>query len=396
MTYSMKARLLLAGAAFACLSAPAFALDGKDLVAKINGALSVQGGSGFTAESVTVNGSDVTAVNAKLVADAGKQSFPIGSVKFLGVEEDSGGYTVDKVSFDNVNITEDKMSFSVADISISGLVVPANPAGNDLSAVLLYDEAHVGKVTGTTDGKQAFSIDSMAVTTEVADDNSSVDFDMEIAGVKADLSLVDDPEAKDTIQQLGLTSIDGGMTMEGSWVVSDGTLDLTEYAFDFKNVGRLSLAFSLTGYTLDFIKSLNETTKTMAANAGNQEAEQAAGLAMLGLMQRLTFNSAEIRFEDAGITKKGLDFAAKKQNTTADQLTQMLKGMTPMMLAQFNVPDLQNMVTTAVNAYLDKPGNFTITAEPDKGVPFPMIMGAAMGAPNTLPKVLGVKVTAND
>jgi hypothetical protein len=29
-------------------------------------------------------------------------------------------------------------------------------------------------------------------------------------------------------------------------------------------------------------------------------------------------------------------------------------------------------------------------------VPFPMIMGAAMGAPNTLPQVLGVKVSAND
>jgi hypothetical protein len=29
-------------------------------------------------------------------------------------------------------------------------------------------------------------------------------------------------------------------------------------------------------------------------------------------------------------------------------------------------------------------------------VPFPMIMGAAMGAPKTIPSVLGVKVTAND
>jgi len=74
----------------------------------------------------------------------------------------------------------------------------------------------------------------------------------------------------------------------------------------------------------------------------------------------------------------------------------MLKGMTPLMLAQYNVPELQNMVSAAVNTYLDKPGSFTITAEPANAVPFPMIMGAAMGAPNTLPKVLGVKVTAND
>ena len=36
------------------------------------------------------------------------------------------------------------------------------------------------------------------------------------------------------------------------------------------------------------------------------------------------------------------------------------------------------------------------SAEPANPVPFPMIIGAAMGAPNTVPGVLGVKVTAND
>ena len=37
-----------------------------------------------------------------------------------------------------------------------------------------------------------------------------------------------------------------------------------------------------------------------------------------------------------------------------------------------------------------------ITAEPKDPVPFPMIMGAAMGAPQTIPQVLGVTITAND
>jgi hypothetical protein len=396
MIYLTKAKLLLAGAALTSLAGPALALDGNDLVAKLNSALAIQGGSGFTAASVNVSGSDVTATDAKFVVNDGKQSIPIGTVKFQGVEEDGGSYTVEKVVFDNLNLTQDKSSLTASDISISGLFVPANANGNDLQSVLLYDEASVGKIVGKVEGKDAFSVDRTTVTTELADDNSSVDFDMEVVGVKADLSSVDDPQAKETIQQLGLTSIDGGMTMEGSWTGADGTLELTEYAFDFKQIGRLSMSFSLTGYTLDFIKSLNETTKAMAAEASNEQAQQAAGLAMLGLMQRLTFNSAQIRFEDAGITKRGLEFAAKKQNTNAAQLTQTLKGMTPIMLAQFNVPDLQNMVSEAVNSYLDKPGSFTISAEPENGVPFPMIVGAAMGAPNTLPKVLGVTVTAND
>ncbi|MCK8781578.1 hypothetical protein M0654_16485 [Rhizobium sp. NTR19] len=396
MLYLTKAKLLLAGAALTALAGPALALDGNDLVAKLNGALAIKGSSGFTAGSINVSGSDVIAADAKIVTDDAKQNIPLGTVKFEGVEEDGGGYTVGKVLFDNVNVTQDKSSITASDISITNLSIPADPNGNDLRSVLLYDEATVGRIVGTVEGKQAFSVDRTTVTTELADDNSSVDFDVKVAGVKADLGLVDEPQAKDTIQQLGLTSLDGSMMIEGSWSVGDGTLDLTEYALDFKDVGRLSMSFSLTGYTLDFIKSLNETTQAMAENPSNEQAQQAAGLAMLGLMQRLTFNSAEIRFEDAGITKRGIDYAAKKQNTDATQLTQMLKGMTPFMLAQFNVPELQNMVTEAVNTYLDKPGSFTISAEPENAVPFPMIVGAAMGAPNTLPKVLGVTVTAND
>ncbi|MBW6420482.1 hypothetical protein KX729_03440 [Rhizobium sp. XQZ8] len=396
MIYSTKARLLAAGAALSLFAGPALALDGNDVVAKLNKALSIQGGAGLSAESVTTNGSDVTLNKAKFTAPDGKQSLQLGTIKMLGIEEDSGSYYVDKVSFDNVNVTEEKMTFVASDMSISGLSIPADANGNDMDSVLLYEGAHVGKISATLDGKPAFSIDSSDATLEVADDNSSIDFDVKMNGIKGDLTLVDEPEAKDTIQQLGLTSIDGKVSMQGSWELKDGTLDIEEYAFDFAKVGKLNIALSISGYTLDFIKSLNETTKTMAADPNNQEAQQAAGLAMLGLMQRLTFNSAEIRFDDAGITKKGLEYAAKKQNTTADQLTQMLKGMTPMMLAQLNVPELQNMVATAVNTYLDKPGSMTISAEPKEGVPFPMIMGAAMGAPNTLPTVLGVTVKANN
>ncbi|CDN47301.1 YdgA family protein [Neorhizobium galegae] len=396
MQYSTKARLLLAGAALSTFAGPAFALDGNDLVTKINGALSIQGGAGFSAEKATVSGSNVTLTNAKLLVQAGKQNLPLGTVKFEGVEENNGGYTVEKVTFDNVNTSQDKTVFTASDIAISGLTVPGNPSGDGLDAIMLYDEAHVGKMTATVDGKQAFSVDGVNLTTEVADDSSSVGFDLQVNGVKSDLSLVDDAQAKDTLQQLGVTSIDGKVNMTGSWTLADGNLEIDEYAIDFAKVGKLNLAFSVSGYTLDFIKSANETAKAMEANPNKEQAQQAAGLAMLGLMQRLTFNSAEIRFEDAGITKKALDYAGKSQGTTGEAMAQMLKGMTPMMLAQYNVPELQNMVSAAVNSYLDKPGSFTITAEPADAVPFPMIMGAAMGAPNTLPKVLGVKVTAND
>ena len=71
-------------------------------------------------------------------------------------------------------------------------------------------------------------------------------------------------------------------------------------------------------------------------------------------------------------------------------------AMVPIMLGQANLGAFANEVSAAVNTYIDDPNSLTISATPEKPVPFPMIMGAAMGAPDTLPKVLGAKVTAND
>jgi len=182
--------------------------------------------------------------------------------------------------------------------------------------------------------------------------------------------------------------------MSGSWQAKDGVVNVDEYNFDFAEVGKLGMAFSISGYTLDFVKAAQETSKAMQANA-SKESQEAAGLAMLGLMQRLTFNTAEISFEDAGITNRALDYAGKEQGVSGQAMGQMLKAMTPLMLAQYNVPALQNMVSEAINVYIDNPGDLVITAAPANPVPFPMIMGAAMGAPNTLPEVLGVTVKAN-
>ncbi len=64
-------------------------------------------------------------------------------------------------------------------------------------------------------------------------------------------------------------------------------------------------------------------------------------MAMLGLMQQLSYNGASIRFEDAGITAKALEYAGKQQGVDGKQFAQSLKGMAPMMLAQLNIPELQ-------------------------------------------------------
>ncbi|KKX34341.1 hypothetical protein [Rhizobium sp. LC145] len=395
MRYSSKARLLLAGAALSILSGPAFALDGNDLLTKLNAALMQQGGL-VTAQSVDVEGSTVTLAGAAFKPTSSAESLPLGDITLEGVQEANGGYHVEKASFPNINITQDKTTVTAADISMSGVSIPAETTGDTLDTILFYEEAHVGPMNVSVDGKSVFSVDETNFTATTTEDKSSMNFSGAMTGVKADLSTYPDPKAQEAITELGLTTLDGRVDLAGSWELASGKIDLTRYALDFNNIGKLDFLFSLSGYTLQFLKSVQETTAAMEANPNKEEAQQAANLAMLGLMQQLTFNSAEIRFEDAGITGRALDFTGKKQGVSGQQMAQIVKGMAPLMLAQLNVPELQNMVSAAINTYIDNPGNLTISARPEKPVPVPMIMGAAMGAPNTLPQVLGVTVTANE
>ncbi|MGA1830013.1 hypothetical protein [Rhizobium wenxiniae] len=396
MRYSSSIRLLAAGTTLIALGTPALALDGNDLVKKLNGALYMQQGAGIVPGSVEVNGSNVTLRNSRFEAGTGQGSLPLGTIEMEGVEEDAGGYTIETVTFENVDVRQEKTEISASDIVMSGVTVPASTTGNSLDSVLLYDEATTGPMEIKLDGKSVASIGSSKLTTDVSDDDKKISFDLQVADIKADLGTIDDPATKQTISDLGVTSLDGKVSMTGSWDLEPGTLAIEEYAFDFANIGKLDMAFSLSGYTLDFVRSANETARAMEANPNKQEAEQAANLAMLGLMQRLTFNSAMISFADDGITEKALDVVGKQQGTSGDQLAQMIKAMTPIVLAQYNVPELQNALSQAVNTYLDNPGSLTITAQPQSPVPFPMILGAGMGAPNTLPQVLGVTAKAND
>jgi hypothetical protein len=397
MNFSRTTRLMLSSAAFLSLASSAFALDGTDLLKKMNAAYSMQGGS-LAADGIDVSGSTVTlkgtSFKAAGMSDAG---VPLGNVTLSGVTQQSdGGYDIDQVSFADVAVTKDGTSISATDMKLGNVHVPADTTKTGLDALLLYKTAHTGAVTVSKDGAQVFSLKESNANLNERGDKSGFDFDVAVTGMSADLSKVDDPKAKEAFDELKLQHVDGGITVKGSWELGPGTIDLKEYAIDLKDIGKLDIGMSISGYTLEFVKSLQEAIKASEANPNKQEAQQATGLAMLGLMQQLTFNSAQIRFDDASITKRALDYAGKQQGVSGEQMANTLKGMTPIMLAQLNIPELQSAISAAVNSFLDSPKNLLVSAEPAKPVPFPMIVGAAMGAPNTIPQMIGLKVTANN
>lgn len=389
-------RTLLAGAALASLASPAFALDGADLLAKLNATYATSGVT-ISSSNIAVDGSTVTLEGTELKATGAEAPIKLGTVTMEGVEEDGdGGYTVETVGFQDVNVTEAESTVTAKDIAINGVSIPGTVTPGTLESLVMYESATTGPVNVSAKGKEVFSMSGMEANITRMDGDAGLEFDATLSDLKADLTTVEDPKAKDTLAKLGMTSLEGKVAMSGSWELASGKLAVDEYSFDFKDVGRLNLALEFSGYTLDFLKGIQEAIKASESNPNKEEANAALGMSMMGLVQQLTFNSASITFEDASITKKLLDFAGSEQGVTGDQMAQSLKGLIPVMIAQLNMPDLQNQISAAANTFLDDPKSLTISAQPKEPVPFPMIMGAAMGAPQTIPQVLGVTVTAND
>ena len=73
-----------------------------------------------------------------------------------------------------------------------------------------------------------------------------------------------------------------------------------------------------------------------------------------------------------------------------------LNGALPFMLNAINNPAFQEKVAKAGQAFLTDPKSLTITLNPAQPVPFQEIMGSAMSAPQTLPDMLAIDVTANN
>jgi len=394
---STPKRLLSASILIAALSGfavPAMALDADDFATKLS-AMTNQGGNRLSFTAVEPVGGTVVLKSVRLEAP-GQPPVNIGDVTFKGVEEeDDGSYFVDEAVFADIEISEGQTKFSIDGIEMNGLTIPADGDTNSFNGMLFYEGFSTGEIRVDNKGANVFSMAGLDLDVERADNGSKVDMKMTGSDLRIDLSKIDDPKAKDALQQLGYDTLTGDLKMDGTWDAESGVVNLQEYSLSLDEVGRLAMSMKISGYTLEFIKAMQQAQAASASNPDPQAAQQAMGFAMLGMLQQLSFNSASIQFEDASVTERALAFAGKKQGVSGDQMRMALKGMLPLMLGRLGIPELQKQISAAASIYLDNPENIMISATPANPVAVPVIMGASMGDPRTLVDLLNVQVSAN-
>ena len=401
-----------AGAALtAFLATPSLALEAEEFG---NALKSLAEKQSMTVEydSIEVDGSDIVMSGLSFVptavAAAGEnEPFRIESeVRFEGVEElDGGAYRVAKVGGEGIagRFPEQEDSpvrggYSIGAWAIEGMTLGGAEGSGDAAAALasiglFYDRMFIQDVAVDFDGADVFTMASAEATSKAEGDTAT--FRATVDGLEVDLTTTPDPELKAWVEGTGYDTLRGSYESEGTWSIATGLLDAPKNTLRFEEMGEFNMDLAIGGYTPEFMEGLQEVSRQMNATTNDPQAQQAAGMQMLGLLSQLQFGRFNISYDDEGMTNRLFDYYAQENGQTKDQLVQQTIGILPLVLAQLRSPDLQAQVQEAVTSFMNDPQSFTISLEPDAPTPFPVLIGAAMASPADLVNALNAKVTAN-
>jgi hypothetical protein len=397
MSFHRNALRMLAASSilFVLPLSSAYAQDATAVAERLKAALAAQGME-LSWSGVSGDASEMVIAGAKLGAPGAEGAAALGDVTLSDISEDDGALKVGSLTLPDYSVTEDGAEVDVQGIALTGLTLAAEGSTDPMAGLMLYETADMESMTVTIGDKTPFSMTQLHFEMTPPSDGGAMEFSGAAEKFSADLTMVEDAESRKAIDALGMQTINGYFELEGSWNPADGRLELSQYDISIEKAGTLGLTFDLGGYTLDFMKSMQELQQKMATQPEGADSS-AQGLAMLGLMQQLTFNSASIRFDDDSITAKALDHVGARQGMKGRDVANQAKAIVPFLMAQLNNPELTSQVTAALSAYLDDPKSLEISAEPENAVPFAVIMAGAMSnSPQDLAKTLGVSVTANE
>jgi hypothetical protein len=372
----------------------AYAQDANAVAERFKKVLADQG-MNFTWTGVSGDASSLALEGVSFAPAGQTEPVALGRITFDGITEQDGGYRIETITTEPYSTTEEGMTFDISAATFTGLTLPPEGETDPVAAMAMYEGMEIASISARMADKTLFSLDSLSFDITPPADGAALEFTGSAEKFTADLSIAEDPQAKKVIEALGYQTISGNFEMAGSWQPTDGRMGLTQYDIAVDDAGTLGFTFDLGGYTPAFLESLQEMQKKMAEQPAGAD-NSAQGLAMLGLMQQLTFHAANIRFDDDSLTGKVLNYVAEQQNMKPEDIANQAKAIVPFLTAQLNNPELSAEITAAVTRFLDDPQSIEIVAAPPAPVPFALIAAGAMSTPLDLPKTLGVSVIANE
>ncbi len=408
--------LLLAGSVLTATAAPALALDSDDLIAKLQAAMEVQSAMSFTYDSVEQgSGGDVTLTGVVFSAEPVgpdaevelKQVEPITLLLEDVRESDDGSYIIGKSTVSDISFVADELEISIGRMTENNVYVPAT-AGFEMLAGWGYGETgEIENITATANGTTFLTVDHTSMAQDFNEARTRAGYLVNMTGLTLDLGGIDDMESDDRamLEQLQLLRTSSNVTIDGSWDLETGSFAVSSYSIETENVGTLDFSMELTGLTLETMETLQNLSELAQNEAMEPEdgdtdetspEESPYQKYVLELGQKIGVSGLSIRFTDDSITTRALQYAAEQEGITAEEMADKIEVDLGNSLTALNVPGLSEMVTGAVGAYFADPGTFTISIKPQMQMPVLAVIMAGAAAPQSIPQLLNLQVTANE
>ncbi|RIY03559.1 hypothetical protein D3218_02050 [Aureimonas flava] len=390
----LPSRRILAGLAFVLAgTTSSLAADAQAFADRLKAVMADQKVT-LSFAGATSEGDDVLLRSATVRGAApGEDAVSLGDLRFEDVSGSTAdGWRVARVAPGDIDRTDGPTRTRVSGIVVEGLQIEGTNATTPSVSPLFLDRIAVASASVERDGQGLASLQGVE-TRMAAGAEGGYSGTFGVQSFTVDTQPADGGRGSAVMADLGYRQFTGNVLGSASWNPQSGALTLDPLQVVVNDAGTLDFSYTLTGYTPSFIQSLSQISQQMQANGGQNDA---SGMAVIGLISQLYLQSAELAFTDASLTNRLLDYYAKQNNQTREQMVSGLVGSLPLALAYIQNPEFQAQVTGAVKDFLENPQSLRISIAPPAPVPATQILGAAMGAPQTLPQVLNLSVRSGN
>lgn len=294
----------------------------------------------------------------------------------------SGRLKLDNLGIEKLDLAADDGGMSLETLSVTDLVLPSAEeiAANKASVSPGYRTFDVKNIQIRDEDGKVADIQAISSSIDSMDGDLPTAGSFSLTGATVDVNELEAEETK-SLKELGYETLTMDVSASGRWDPEAATINIPELKIDAKDAASLTLSLSLGGVTREVVEQLEEKS---------ENPEEA-----MALLQNVTVIDAKIRLDDASLTGRILDQEAQKAGVEVPVFVAGLTGSLPLMLGMLQNKELEGQVAQAVTEFLNTPGSLELVAAPATPVPFSQVMGTAMLAPQMIPQILSVGITAN-
>ncbi|WP_417691792.1 hypothetical protein [Roseibium sp.] len=246
----------------------------------------------------------------------------------------------------------------------------------------LFDQLDVQGIRLSGNGASPIDVQQIRLRQSDIQNGVSLKSEVSVAGLNIPADSLG-PKGSKQLTDLGYDSLQVSAEVNGAWEPLTGKLNIDNSTVMFKDMGDVSVSLTLGGFTKEIM------AKLQAADDATEPEE------VLGLLQSLTFEKAELRIDNEGLYSRALETQGEKYGMDSKTMEMQMSLALPLLLGQLQDEAFRTQVNDALAAFIANPRALTLAANPTTIPTFGLLAGAGILAPQSLPGVLGLTVDAN-